>query len=337
MVSGWRNGLTVLAVSAVLPACAPLADIFAPSAPAVPAQWSGLVEELRAFERRIGFRATDNFLGFSAEHRSYAFCGYAPQLTLPYSYEDPVIHWVDAGSAEECGSFGTGMNVYFGRVEALGESGAAVTSAMIASRLDRFMYLVVHEDCHDQFDLPYGIEEALCNVLAYRTMIAFSDERFGPAAPEDRAVHRYVERESKRTRATKHYYEELELLYASHARKAISDMSLLAQQTWILARAGSSLAWRGGPFNTVVLASHMTYSRHYPFLESVLEAHDHDLGRAFAFFQRVDRIKPSPAAVMRQHGIASAKSAEFLRAYEAAVMDVMRQQLAREEAGPVTR
>lgn len=328
MTNDWSKSTTLLALLAVLTGCASLGELLAPS-PAVPGEWSALVDEVRALERRIGFRATNNFRGFTAEHRSYAFCGYAPQLALPYSYEDPAIHWIDAGSLEECGKLAAGADVYFGRVEALGESGNPVTASMIAARLERFLYVVVHEDCHDQFDFPYGIEEALCNVLAYRAMTRFTDEKFGLEGREDRAVHRYVERESKRTLATKRYYEELEQLHARHARQDVSDNGLRAERERLLARAESGLGWKGGAFNSVALASHMTYSRHYPFLQSVLEAHDDDLARTVAFFGHVDRIKPSPAVVIERRGIASAKSVEFLRAYEEAVIDTIRQALAR--------
>src|SRR5262249_28282921 len=99
MASRWATGMTILAASTALSACAALGNLFGPG---VPAEWSGLVGEVRVFERQIGFDATDNFLRFSQERRSYGFCGYAPPLMLPYSYEDPAIRWVDASSLEEC-------------------------------------------------------------------------------------------------------------------------------------------------------------------------------------------------------------------------------------------
>jgi hypothetical protein len=42
----------------------------------------------------------------------------------------------------------------------------------------------------------------------------------------------------------------------------------------------------------------------------------------------VDKIKPSRAAVMRQHRIAKESSVEFIRAYESAVADTIRKALA---------
>ena len=71
----------------------------------------------------------------------------------------------------------------------------------------------------------------------------------------------------------------------------------------------------------------MTYSRHYPFLESVLDALGRDLALTVAFFKHVDRIKPSHAAVMKQHGIDIENSVEFIRAYEAAVVETIKRAL----------
>jgi hypothetical protein len=225
----------------VLPAaCAPLADLFAPR---VPAEWTELVEAIQGFEQRIGFRPTENFRTFSGNRNHYAFCGYASPLILPYSYEDPAIQWSGAETREECVKSNADADIYFRRVEALGEIGTPVTLSMVSSRLDRFIYVVIHEDCHDQFDLPYGIEEALCNVLAYAAMAAFTDERFGSHASQDRAARRYAEQESRRTRATKDYYDRLELLYARHERHEVSSESLMLARAWILARADGR--WNG--------------------------------------------------------------------------------------------
>src|SRR5690606_27146866 len=95
-----------------------------------------------------------------------------------------------------------GGDFFFGWVEAVGEAGTPVTPAMITSQLDRFLYLVIHEDCHDQFDLPYGVEEALCNLITYRAMSEFAQEAFGAEGFEDRAIRRYAGRERDRTHAT---------------------------------------------------------------------------------------------------------------------------------------
>ena len=72
----------------------------------------------------------------------------------------------------------------------------------------------------------------------------------------------------------------------------------------------------------------MTYSRHHSFVVDVFDALGRDLPRAVAFFRHVDAIKPSAAGVMKAHGFASGNSVDFIRAYEAAVVETTRNALA---------
>lgn len=311
-----------------LAGCDRVQEFLNPAPPDVTAEWQTLLAEVRAFERRIGFRETENFRSFSAIHAAFPFCGYVSQLYLPYSYQDTAIRWLESATEQECRETGRGADVYFGFVEAWGESATPVTPSMVASKLDRFLYLVIHEDCHDQFDLPFGIEEALCNVITYRAMAAFSAERYGRFAGPNRAVRRYADTQVKLTRVTIRYYEQLAELYARHERAKISSDVLLRQRSTIFRRAERALARGEEEMNNVTIANEMTYSRHYPFLESTFEALGRDLARTVAFFMHVDQIKPAKAAVMKEHGIADENSVQLIRAYEAALVATIRQALA---------
>ena len=59
-------------------------------------EWSALLAEVRAFERRIGFTPTRNFLTFAGGAEASPYCGYVSQLYLPYSSEDPAIQWLES-------------------------------------------------------------------------------------------------------------------------------------------------------------------------------------------------------------------------------------------------
>jgi len=285
-----------------------------------------LINGIRIFEQRIGFRKTNNFLNLEKETESYPFCGTTSRRHLPYSYEDPAILWIDAPTEEECRALADAdADVYFGQTEALGESGTPVTVAMLSGSLVRFIYLVFHEDCHDQFDLPFGIEEALCNVIAYHAMEAYAGEQDRFNVIERIGLRRYAAREPERTRQARAFYEQLERLYA---REDLSPDAILEARGRIFARAESALAWERGSLNNVGIANDMTYSRHFPFLEGVFLAFDRDLARTVAFFRQVDENKPSRASVMKNHGLKSDGSVEFIRAYEAAVLALMEKALA---------
>jgi len=323
-------------VAVVIAGCTQLRDLIMPSAPGVPEEWAPLLAEIRTFERRIGFRETDNFLNLNDEQASFPFCGYVSRFHLPYSYEDPAIHWIESVTEEECREAGRGADHFFGAVEAWGEVGTPVTPSMIDGKIDRFIYLVIHEDCHDQFNLPYGIEEALCNLITYRGMAQFGGEKYGRFTGTSRAISRYADTQSRISRATISYYDQLASLYARHERAEITSDALMRERDAIFRKAERALDWTQGELNNVGIANDMTYSRHYPLMESVFEALGRDLARTVAFFMHVDKIKPSKAEVMKRHRIAREQSAEFIRAYEAAIVETIRKALP-ERAGGVFR
>jgi len=295
----------------------------------VPKEWEPLLGEVRAFEQRIGFRKTATFTSFSEEQASVPFCGHVSPLYLPYSYEDPAIHWYDVATERECRAHADGADVYFGTVEVLGEVGAAVSPEVLGNQLQRFLYLVFHEDCHEQFDFPYGIEESLCNLIAYQAMAQFSREKYGPGAREYVAIQRYTDLESTRTHTVKALYEQLAGQYARYDRKEMSAEALLKERARVFRKGERALAWRRGSLNNVGMANEMTYSRYFPLLEQVYVALGRDLARTVEFFRRVDAAKPSREQVMKKYRITSKDSVEFIRAYEAEVVKTIEAALAK--------
>jgi hypothetical protein len=299
-----------------------------PIPPRTYAEVQALIREVSVYERRIGFRETENFRRFSDARRSFPFCGNAPRLYLPYSYEDPAIRWYDVETEEACRSIASEADVYFGHSEALGEIKAPVTPAMLSAPIARLIYVIVHENCHDQFDLPYGIEEPLCNVIAYGSLPAFASEHYGLLRAEYYAVGLYANGASRFAHTTIRYYEELAALYATAKLGGGSDRDILGKRAEVFKRAGEALGWDRAEMNNVLLANAMTYSRHYPFAEEVFDALGRDVGRMVAFFRRVDAARPKPQDVMRARGLASAESVEYLRAYESSVVETARKLLA---------
>jgi hypothetical protein len=200
---------------------------------------------------------------------------------------------------------------------------------VLAVQLQRFLYLVIHEDCHEQFEFPYGIEESLCNLIAYRGMARFSEEKYGPESRAYIAIQRYVNVEAKRTHRVKALYEQLAVHYAQYDRKEMSAEVLLKERARVFGRAERALAWRRGTFNNVGMANEMTYSRHYPLLERVHEALGRDLARTVEFFRRVDATKPSAKEFMEEHGFATKESVDFIRGYEAEIVSLIESALAK--------
>jgi len=270
--------------------------------------WQTVVAEAKAFTLRIGFVPTANFTHTSTDLQDFPFCGRAPRLVLPYSYEDPAIEWRDDLTPVQCRSAAPAMDVHYGMSEALGEIASPVTPAMIASGVPRMVYLVVHEDCHDQFNLPYGIEEPLCEVISYRAMLAIAREP-GPWTNEERkAIRDYAVVNAGRIPLNLRYYQQAAALYTRHARGELREDDLMREREAVFARAEASTGSPPGSINNVALANRMTYARHHAFVERVLERLGSDLGRLVSFFRQVDEnrmaaersdegraIEPAPA------------------------------------------
>ena len=105
---------------ALIAGCGQLRELVTPSAPGVGDEWAALLNEIRAYERRIGFVDTGNFIDLSREHEAFPVCGYASRLSLPYSYQDPAIKWLDSATEVQCLSHAPRADVYSSMVEAWG-------------------------------------------------------------------------------------------------------------------------------------------------------------------------------------------------------------------------
>lgn len=250
--------------------------------------WQETIAQAKAFTYRIGFVPTANFTHASADLPGFPYCGRASKLVLPYSYEDPAIEWLDVATPEQCRDIPPSMESYHGMSEAVGEVASPVTPSMIASGVPRMIYLVVHEDCHDQFTLPYGIEEPLCELLSYRAMTEMAAQPGPWSAAERRAIREYALHNASRIPLNLHHYQQVAALHERHARGEVDQAGLLRARAVLLSRAEAATGSPAGSLNNIVLANRMTYARHYAAIERAFERVGSDLGRLVALFQQVD-------------------------------------------------
>jgi hypothetical protein len=129
------------------------------------------------------------------------------------------------------------------------------------------------------------------------------------------------------SRATIVHYERLAALYARYERNEISQEILLHERAAIFRNASNALRRGEDQLNNVSFANQMTYSRHYPLMESAYNALGRDVGRTVAFFRQVDRTKPTIADMRKQLGTSNDASVEFIRVHESAVAEVIRKSL----------
>lgn len=320
--------LTLLALAA----CSPPRQADAPVAQRSREDLTVLLVDIRAFEARIGFQPTRNFTSYADDRESFPFCGHVGRLHLPYSYEDPAIVWSEVSDEEQCMAYAGAEDVLYTETEAVGEAESPITPTMLAAPLPRLLYLIVHEDCHDQFELPQGIEEALCNVISFRALTMIAAEKYTRAPAEHAAIHRFVRESIDRAHATVSLYARLAALYALHASRKLDGEALLERRAALFRAAEREIDWPKDSMNNVWVANSMTYSRHYAAIDAVFDALGGDLARGIAFFRRVDRLKIAPEKLMAARRLSTERSVEFLRAYEEAVLRTTREALAAEGA-----
>lgn len=323
---GVRPALAAL-LAIALSACAPLYTAERElTQPRPEAEWRRLVEDVRAYQKSIGFEPTQNFQSADEVTQTYTFCGHGSRLHLPYSYQDPAIRWTDAQTEEECRASGENMDVTFAVTEAIAGVGTPVTRKMLMAPLSRFLYLVLHDDCHEQFALPYGIEEALCNMLAYAGMEKLAEDRFRDDEEARLAIGAFARAGARRADFTVALYEEVAALYTQHDGARMSPAALLESRGEIFRSAAQQLAQREDAINNVWLATAITYTRHYRLMRRVLDTFGGDLARTVAFFRRVDTVQADRASFGASHGCGHGGIA-FVRAYEAGIVKVIEQAL----------
>ncbi len=307
---------------AILGGCAGIEA--APSMGSVPnpsAERMVLVREAQKFGETIGFAPTNNFKTYAAARSGYAWCGYVPRLYVPYSGTDPAIRWKGASSATECRPE-EGYDVVYRTAEAVAGIGTPVTAWMMSASLPRLMYLVFHEDCHEQFSLPLGIEEAACNVIGVEAGAAFGKEKYGPKSAEYKALAASVRSTANHARIVNAHYAQLERLQERYVQREVTEAVFLKERAAIFRAAERALRWKPGDLNNVSIADELTYSRYHELAELVFEATGRDIGRTIAFFKKAAAELPDTEEVLEACSCEES-SVEFVRAYEAAVAAVI--------------
>ena len=294
-------------------------------------EWQAIVRDLRVFQRTFGFRETRNFQSVSTKVVENRFCGIVSKRYLPYSYEDPAVSWYEDLPQEECVPEHRGQDVYFGTREVLGEVATPVTQSMLHGSLDRFAYLVIHEDCHDQFKQPYGIEEALCDVIAHEAMKRYARQPPRASQPAWQTLVTYAVHQTALSKETAAQFERVQAFFDETKKARLSDRRFLEQRAFLFAEVERKIEWKPGDANNVTLAEAITYSRHYDRLEKIYVRLGSDLAAFVSHFQQLDTALAGIRRALRRKGLTESRGAAYLRAYENAILDLAEQKLPAEK------
>ncbi|MFC2066742.1 hypothetical protein ACFLUO_06800 [Chloroflexota bacterium] len=249
-----------------------------------------LVEEIKAFERKLGFNETDNFKTYSDETEAYDYYFYTSNTALPYSLDDSLLQ-AAKGKPESAFIDLEKYDVFSYSIEAIAGVKTPVTKSLLRAPMPRFIYIIFHEDWHEQMNSPLGIEEPCGEIVSYAAAMHFTEEKFG----QDSAVYKILREEFdnklEESRLYQQYYEELNVLYSRYYSGGISEAETLSRKAELLESMGNGLRgiWGAKPrqLNNAFIAFRMTYLRHFSLMYRVFSAVDFDLVKTMAIFQSV--------------------------------------------------
>ncbi|HEY81757.1 MAG TPA: aminopeptidase [Dehalococcoidia bacterium] len=249
-----------------------------------------LVEEIKAFEKELGFEETENFKTYSDEVETYDFYFYTPRTTLPYSLDDPSLRY-GTGKPQSAPFDLKEFDVFAYSVEAIAGVKTPVTRSLLRAPLARFIHIIFHEDWHEQIDSPLGIEEPTAEVVSYAASLRFAEEKFGRDSAVFKTLNQEFQKKLKESEIYQRYYDELSLLYSQFRSGKLSKKETLSRKSSLLQAMGDELKdlWGGKPaqLNNAFIAFQMTYFRHFPLMYQVFSATDYDLEKTIDIFRWV--------------------------------------------------
>ena len=266
-----------------------------------------LIEEIKDFEKKLGFDETENFNIYSGETEAYDYSFFTPITELPYSLDDPLLQCA-TGKPESVPIDLEKYDVFFYSIQAIAGVETPVTKSLLQAPLPRFIHVIIHEDWHEQMDSPLGIEEPCAEVVSYTAAILFAEEKFGQNSEVYRTLQERFGKKLEESELYQQYYDELDLLYSSFHSGAISEADTLAQKARLLKSMAEELKgmWGAAPrqLNNAFIAFQMTYFRHFPLIQQVYSATNYDLAETMAIFRSV------PAQEVAFDNVAELKSIE---------------------------
>ena len=266
------SGLFALAV--VVSACKPAATSLSEN------ERLELVKEIKAFQKKLGFDPTENFASYSDKKEDYDYYFYAPVADLPYSLDDPALKYGE-GTAQTSSLDTRKYDVFYYSIPALADISTPITKSLLESPLHRFIFIVFHEDWHEQIKSPLGIEEASGELMGYVSSLLFTEERFGRDSEVYATLDRELTNKLKESRVFQSYYEKLAALYAEHRSGKVTEAETLSRKSQLIRSLDDDIygVWgkRRDQLNNAFIAFQMTYYRHLNLMHDVFSASNSDI------------------------------------------------------------
>lgn len=291
-------------------------------------QMMRLVEKVNEFCREeLRYVKFTNFRRYQKEVKIAYALKLAPKDRLYYDYSLSETEGKTFDTLEEAMQMAEKIkdrfDVYVYRSDAFA-GGYPITDPFIALSLSRQVFVIIHEDWHDNISFSYSLEEATGNMLGYLGALKYFKKK-------DKDEKRYKDMEQtlrwtrEKARIVVKYYSILENLYESpgldnsvlaNAREEIFS-NAKKECKEVEKRTGIHLS--GLEFNNATLSNWMTYDRYLDLTWRVYLGMGKDLKKTAAIFRSIKPISEYswwPSMLMNK---------EKIKEYEADVVKYLEQ------------
>ncbi|MFC1982862.1 hypothetical protein ACFLV5_03675, partial [Chloroflexota bacterium] len=248
----------------------------------------GLVREIKAYEKELGFTETDNFKSYSPETKAYDYFFYTSQTQLPHSLDDPLLKY-GTGTSEDFPFDLEKYDIFFYSIQSIADVETPVTKSLMEAALPRFIHIIFHEDWHEQIDLPLGIEEPSAEVVSYSAAMLFAKEKFGQDSEVYTTLRQQLNNKLGESEVYKDYYQQLKNLYSNYRNGAVSETEALRSKDRLLETMEQELQqiWGARPdqLNNALIAFQITYYRYLPLMYRVLSDTGSNLVETISIFR----------------------------------------------------
>lgn len=229
------------------------------------AERMSLTEEIKAYELRIGWKKTNNFLRYEAGSTGLLFCYYADIFAQHTSWA--------VGAGGECTIDPKRYDVFPMRVQAIAGIGTPVSPLLVRVSLARFIMVVFHEDFHEQVDgyPSLAINESAATLMGLLAAREFAKEKFGAFSPVSIALESDLQLHVRGSLLLRDTYAKLGSLYSAVREGSVTKDEGLAEKQRIFARLKeacadmqfATIASCHDSMNNAELGFNYSYAEHY--------------------------------------------------------------------------
>ncbi len=242
-----------------------------------------LIKKVKKFGESLGLNETRNFRDYKEKVSKYNIFFFNEKTKVPYSYVDPAISVVQSpydnlnDSIKHYEIDKEKYDVYF-YVTIGVSSGTYITKRLLSHSETTITQTVLHEDLHDNINLPRHMEEAAALLFG----VAGASKYFNDSEGDFRSTMGFALLDAL---VLDELHEQISSLNKEYLDGKITIRDYLEKRD---AKIGNS--WYG---SMAEVAQHHTYKHYFPLFYRLLKSMNYDLGKFIVFLRDFPFKQPS--------------------------------------------